>query len=114
MKISKRRRQGNNTGTKKQRNYSEHWQNISRNDQEDEFFESGNIQKVERRIFSHTPDLSPYSFGDLTRLNNEIPPIILTELKQIIKNGNTMTLPNQNNRGTFETFSHQHTQLPTL
>ena len=70
---------------KKEKLFREHWQNIFRNDLEDDIFDSANIEKVERRIFSHTPDVSPYSFGDLTRLNNEFPPITLTELKQIIK-----------------------------
>ena len=67
------------------------------------------------RIFSHTPDLSPYSFGDLTKLNNDFPPITLTELKQIIKKTETTCpWPNQNYCGTFETSSHQHAQIPTL
>ena len=64
--------------------FKKHWENIFKNDQENDSFDTENITLVEDEITLRANELTTYSTSDLSRLT-DCPEISITELSDIIK-----------------------------
>ena len=72
------------TDIEKELEFKNHWENIFRNDQEDESFDTEHITQIENEISQRTDELAPYSNSDIDRLT-DCPPITITELTNTIR-----------------------------
>ena len=77
---------GNKLHTHKEREllFKKHWENIFKNDQENDSFDTENITLVEDEITLRANELTTYSTSDLSRLT-DCPEISITELSDLIK-----------------------------